>query len=322
MEGIHSRFIALASGLRLHYLDNGNGNCDDPVFLLIHGWPSLAYSWRHQLRGLAERGIRAIACDNKGFGGSDKPLEREAYTQEALVKDVRLFMDAVGFSKFVVIGHDWGGVITWNLALTQDERILAAGAICTPFYPYVAGDPMESLKRSRAFNYQVYFQDGETAARELDEDKRQTFAAIFRTKAEFLKNATNKNVTERGGFLVGLPDDLPGGVLFSDSEVIEAYLEGYKSGFFTTLRVYQNYPENAEYRKTTRHVKLKMPCLMITASHDFILKPKHSYHMEDLIDNLTRRNVEASHWAMEEKPQQVTSHLVDFFDAVANKSKL
>ena len=313
LPGLVHKKASLANGIELQYLQNDivTGNVG---VLFIHGWPSLGFSWRHQLAAMP---IKAVAPDLKGFGGSSKPREKEAYSQQTMVSDMLLFISALQWERVVVIGHDWGGVIAWNLALTQDSRIIACGSICTPFYPHMEGDALVRMKESRAFNYQVYFQDGEKAAAELECNVRRTLAAIFRTRGEKMKTTTNKNVTDRGGFLVGTPEYIEPGRLLSDPEVMEYYVRAFqKSGFFANLRLYQNYPENQQYRAETKDVTLQIPCLIITASHDFILKPKHSLGMERLIPNLMRANVEASHWAAEEQPGQVNSHLLAFLREV------
>jgi pimeloyl-ACP methyl ester carboxylesterase len=97
----------------------------------------------------------------------------------------------------------------------------------------------------------------------------------------------------------------------------------FLDGFFCPLRLYQNYAENREFRKSTKEVVLKIPCLMVTAGKDFVLRPKYSYHMEKLIPNLTRFQVDgASHWIMEEFPEECNSYLLRFIRKVKPEAKL
>lgn len=91
--------------------------------LFIHGFPSLAYSWRHQLAACP---LPAAAFDLKGFGQSDKKKATESYSQRSLTNDVLLLLDALGWTRVIVVGHDWGGVVAWNVALTQ-VRLLNTG---------------------------------------------------------------------------------------------------------------------------------------------------------------------------------------------------
>ena len=144
------RKVELAGGVELQYLSNERES--EVRLLFVHGWPSLGFSWRHQLAACPHA---AVAPDLKGFGGSSKPRERLQYSQRVLVADMLEFLDALGWTEnVVVIGHDWGGVIAWNLALTQDPRIIACGAICTPFYPY----PWHTCWRTGLYFYPIQLQ--------------------------------------------------------------------------------------------------------------------------------------------------------------------
>jgi len=111
MEGEH-RSIA-ANGITLDVLEAGGGF---PV-ILCHGFPELAYSWRHQVRALAAAGYRVIAPNQRGYDGSSKPVAIEAYDLDSLAGDVAGLMDALNIEKAVVIGHDWGSPVVWHTAL-------------------------------------------------------------------------------------------------------------------------------------------------------------------------------------------------------------
>src|SRR3954447_24915672 len=102
---VFSRSVAVA----LHTLDRGDGN---PV-VLLHGFPELAQSWRHQIDALAGAGYRAIAPDMRGFGRSDAPQEIEAYDVAELCGDVSRLLDERGIGRAAVIGHDWGATVAW-----------------------------------------------------------------------------------------------------------------------------------------------------------------------------------------------------------------
>jgi pimeloyl-ACP methyl ester carboxylesterase len=175
-----------------------------------------------------------------GFGRSDKPLERTAYSQQALSQLFLQLLDALQIGECIVIGHDWGGAITWNVALQEDPRVIGVGSFCTPFYPYSDTDTLKLIRNdpNSQFNYQLYFQDGEKASEELDRDLYRTFSAIHRVAGDEdvagLKNLS-VNVTTRGGFLVGLPTVVRPGRLFKDPKDLEYYVDGYKGEKFDVL---------------------------------------------------------------------------------------
>src|SRR6202795_3377581 len=101
------------NGIRLHAAEAGSGF---PV-LLCHGFPELWYSWRHQMRALADARFRAIAPDQRGYGETPCSQQIEAYTQRNLVADLTGMLDALGLENAVVVGHDWGGAVAWNAAM-------------------------------------------------------------------------------------------------------------------------------------------------------------------------------------------------------------
>jgi pimeloyl-ACP methyl ester carboxylesterase len=79
-----------------------------PVVLLAHGFPELAYSWRHHMPVLADAGYQVLAPDQRGYGGSSRPEAIEAYDIVALTGDLVGLLDDVAAEKAVVVGHDWG----------------------------------------------------------------------------------------------------------------------------------------------------------------------------------------------------------------------
>ncbi|MGH2602094.1 MAG: alpha/beta fold hydrolase, partial [Dehalococcoidia bacterium] len=104
------------SDLRTHYLQAGTG---EPV-ILLHGFPETSYEWRRQIPALAER-YAVFAPDNRGFGGTDKPEIR--VSRSLLAQDVVNAMDALGIERAAVVGHDWGGIIAFKLAIDWPERV-------------------------------------------------------------------------------------------------------------------------------------------------------------------------------------------------------
>lgn len=102
----------------LHSVDGGAGR---PV-VLLHGFPDSSVLWRHQVPGLVDAGLRAIAPDLRGFGRSPKPERVEDYAVPGVVGDVLALMDDLGVEQADVVGHDWGSAVGWVLAATTPER--------------------------------------------------------------------------------------------------------------------------------------------------------------------------------------------------------
>lgn len=104
----------LPSGIELDYVDEGPR--DAPALIFLHGFPESHRTWRHQIAHLSNH-YRCVAPDQRGYRGSSKPQEVEAYTPDKLIGDVFQLADVLGIGKFTVVGHDWGGAIAWGVAL-------------------------------------------------------------------------------------------------------------------------------------------------------------------------------------------------------------
>ena len=104
----------LSTGIELDYVDVGPH--DAPVLIFLHGFPESHRTWRHQIAHLSDR-YRCIAPDQRGYRGSSKPQEVEAYTPDKLTADIFALADACGVTDFTIVGHDWGGAIAWSVAL-------------------------------------------------------------------------------------------------------------------------------------------------------------------------------------------------------------
>lgn len=103
------RYAVLPSGLRMHYVDEGPR--DTETVLLLHGQPTWSYLYRSVVAGLAAQGLRAVAPDLVGFGRSDKPLARTAYSVRAHVDWLTQLVDALGLTHLSLVVQDWGGPI-------------------------------------------------------------------------------------------------------------------------------------------------------------------------------------------------------------------
>jgi pimeloyl-ACP methyl ester carboxylesterase len=105
-------------GVRIHYVELGSGS---PV-VLLHGFPDYWYTWHNQMPALAEH-HRVVAVDLRGYNLSDKPEGVERYTAELLAGDVAAVIRQLGEQKAVVVGHDWGGMVAWQLATWLPEVV-------------------------------------------------------------------------------------------------------------------------------------------------------------------------------------------------------
>jgi epoxide hydrolase 4 len=107
-----------SSGVKIHYASLGSG----PLILMLHGFPDFWYTWRHQMDALSKN-YRTVAIDLRGYNLSDKPKGVENYDMKLLVADVAAVLRHLGNEKAIIVGHDWGGAIAWQLALNLPRMV-------------------------------------------------------------------------------------------------------------------------------------------------------------------------------------------------------
>ncbi|MDQ1034310.1 pimeloyl-ACP methyl ester carboxylesterase [Streptomyces sp. V3I8] len=168
-------------GARIHLVEQGAG----PLVLLIHGFPELWSSWRHQLPVLAAAGYRAVAVDVRGYGRSSVPEDVAAYRIGAHVEDNVAVVRALGEETAVIVGHDWGSTIAADSALLRPDVFTAVGMLGVPYAP--RGGPRPSdvfamIGGDEEF-YVGHFQEPGRAEAEIERDVRGWLAGFYATLA-------------------------------------------------------------------------------------------------------------------------------------------
>ncbi len=138
-EGIRSRFVDNNNGVRMHILEAGFESPAKPCVVFLHGFPELAYTWRHQLLPLADAGFHVIAPDLRGYGRSvARPVrfgdDLLPYSLLNRVSDVLGLVRALGYDKVAsVVGHDWGGPTAAWCGLVRPDVFESVVLMSTPF---------------------------------------------------------------------------------------------------------------------------------------------------------------------------------------------
>ncbi len=119
LPGAEDGFVD-SGGVKIHYVSLGKK--DDPLIVMVHGFPDFWYSWRAQMPALARR-FHVVAIDQRGYNQSGQPEGVENYKTEKLVGDVLAVVDHFTRGKAIIVGHDWGGLVAWTFAMTHPDRI-------------------------------------------------------------------------------------------------------------------------------------------------------------------------------------------------------
>ena len=152
--------------------------------VLCHGFPELAFSWRHQLEALAAAGFRAIAPDQRGYGASDRPERTDAYDMHHLCGDLVGLLDVLGLERAVFAGHDWGGFVAWAMPVLHPERCAGVIGVNTPYLPRPPLPPSQVLRAlvggADEKLYILWFQQLGVAEGVLDRNPRLVFEKLMR----------------------------------------------------------------------------------------------------------------------------------------------
>ena len=117
------------NGIRMAVYEQGAGK---PI-VLCHGFPELAFSWRHQMQPLADAGYHVMAPDQRGYGRTDKPKPVESYDIVQLTSDLVGLLDHYGYEKALFVGHDWGALVVWAMAVMHPNRVAGVINLSVPF---------------------------------------------------------------------------------------------------------------------------------------------------------------------------------------------
>ena len=325
---------AEVNGIRMAYYETGPKGRGYPI-IFSHGFPELAYSWRHQLKALADAGRWAVAPDQRGYGLTDRPPAPEDYDMEHLTGDLLALLDHLGAEKAIWCGHDWGGAVVWQMGVRYPDRTAGVIGLNTPFTPRSPVDPI-AIMRARMGDemYIVHFQKPGEADAVLGKNPRNTMDFFMRkpppeTGAPSTDGFSGEDskgfATERkpGGPSVfplvriveaydAAKDTRP---LFLTDDEFEVFVDTFtRTGFTGGINWYRNFTRNWE-RSADLKDHVAAPSLMIMAEKDAVLPPSSADGMERLIPDLEKQLVTGSgHWTQQEEPEQVNRIMLDWLD--------
>lgn len=313
------------NGLRMAYWETGPHGQGAPV-VLCHGFPELAFSWRRQLKALGEAGRWCVAPDQRGYGLTKGPEAVVEYDMEHLCGDLIALLDHLGAEKAVWCGHDWGGIIVWQMGLRHPERTAGIIGVNTPFMPRPPADPIAIMrKRMGEDMYIVAFQRPGEADAILGRDAAKTMDMFLRRPLPGTSN-------ESKGFGEEVKE---GESAFALTKLVEAYDPAFdprpkfltdeefavfadtfaRTGFTGGINWYRNFTRNWERSAELPTKITAIPCLMVTAELDAVLPPSAAEGMDAYIDDLHTVKIEGSgHWTQQEQPEALNGALLGWLN--------
>jgi pimeloyl-ACP methyl ester carboxylesterase len=321
VQGVRFRMVE-TNGIHLRVAEMGTENKQAPLVVLAHGWPESWYSWRLQIPAIAAAGYRVIAPDMRGYGGSDRPPAVEDYDITHVSGDIVGLLDAYGAEKAVLIGHDWGAIVTWNTVLLHPDRFSAMIAMSVPNGGRAAGPPLAGMRAANGdnFYYILYHNEpGGVAEKEYDSDPRGLLSRLYTSPDTPLDPplVTDPKRTA-GGFIPrrGKPKQLPPWLTQKDLDYFVSQFE--HAGFRGGVNYYRNFDRNWEITPQLAGARIKVPVAFIAGVDDVVIRGAKEEGlratMSRVADDLRAVTLvpSAGHWVQQEKPQEVNAFVLDF----------
>ncbi len=288
------------NGIELAVHDEGNG----PLVVLCHGFPELAYSWRHQIPALVDAGYRVLAPDMRGFGGSSAPTEVEAYDVITLCGDLVGLLDALEETSAAFVGHDWGASVVWQLAVLHPDRVRAVAGLSVPFVPRAPAAPIPIMRRHLGEDfYIVWFQQPGVADAALASDVRRTLTTSRQWTASW---------ADEDGAELKRP-------AWMTEDELAVYVDSFtRTGFTGGLNWYRNIDRNWELTEPVAERRIEAPALFLTGELDPVRRFMPAEAMNGWVTDL-RQNVivpGAGHWVQQQEPEAVNAALLEFLGGV------
>jgi pimeloyl-ACP methyl ester carboxylesterase len=310
-----------ANGITLHITEMGRG----PLVLLCHGWPELAYSWRHQMPLLAQAGYHVVAPDMRGYGGSTAPHDIGAYAITDLVGDMVALVAALGESRAAIIGHDWGAGVAWSAALMRPDLFQAVAALSVPHRPRHPTAPPLALLRAAGMDNFYWFHFNREGVAEAEFERDITSALrrvlVYGSGDAPAGRGLSLKVPPGQGFLDGSDDpaELPAWLSEADVEIYAAAFR--RSGLRGPFNWYRNIDRNWALTAPFQGAKVLPPALFIAGTRDGVIASamgrKHLEQLGDSVPNLRDKVLieGGGHWIQQERPAEVSAALLRFLAA-------
>lgn len=316
--GTARTLVTTAPGIELEVFEAGSG----PPVVLLHGFPELAYSWRHQVGPLVAAGYRVIVPNQRGYGASSSPAEVEAFDLESLAADVAALIRRAGDSPAVVIGHDWGAPVAWHTALRYPDLVRAVGSLSVPHAARAPRPPLDLLRESAGphhIHYIDYFQQPGLAEAEFEADIRAALAGFYWSISGDAPREERFRPIRKGARFIDSfapPAALPAWLSPADLEVYVAAFTA--KGFRGGLNWYRNINRNWELSADLAGSVVRQPALFITGSRDPARNPPAIERIRDVVPDLRTFAIleGCGHWTQQERPAEVNSLLLGFLEVL------
>jgi pimeloyl-ACP methyl ester carboxylesterase len=286
--------FAEVNDIRLHTAAAGAGK----LILFLHGFPEFWYAWKNQLAEFG-RDHLAVAPDMRGYNLSSRPADVEKYQMAALVEDVRDLAEHFTRERFILVGHDWGGVIAWAFALLYPQHLERLIIVNAPHPAIFERELRENPAQQRASQYMLLFRSP------------QAEQVLSAGNFSFMKASILQPLVAQGHF---------------NEEDCKAYLEAWSqpgalTGGLNYYRAAKVGPPDAPGSVTEplgtvlSSLTTRVPTLVIWGEKDPYLLMGNLTGLQRYVQDLQVRLIaDGTHWVIHEKSAVVNSYIRAFLE--------
>jgi pimeloyl-ACP methyl ester carboxylesterase len=288
-----NQFAALPNGTRLHYASAGKKG--QPLMLFVHGFPEFWYEWHEQLPEFG-RDHFAVAPDLRGFNLSDMPDDVAAYRAKHIAEDLRQLAGHLGYEKFILVAHDWGGAVAWNLAIAMPQLLHKLIIINSP-HPYLFMKALACNPNQKKASAYMNWLRAEGSEAALAKDDFALMDSLFS----------------------GMGQPAP---LWYTPQVRARYHACWSRGLSGGVNYYRASPlhpptgDNPDVLLSAfsaENFRCKVPVRVIWGEKDVALPKSLLDGLEEVVDDLkVERIPEGTHWVIHEQPERINQLLRGF----------
>ena len=292
------------NGIELEVFTAGAGR---PV-VLCHGWPELAYSWRHQVPVLADAGYHVIAPNQRGYGRSSHPGDVEAYDIGHLTGDLAGLLDHYGYEDALCIGHDWGAIVVWSMAMLHPGRVRGVINLSVPFLDRGSREWVGFWEEALGPDfYIVHFNRQPGVADAVFDANVKRFLNNLYRAGQWREPAREP---QPGMMLVHMAnnDEPPGQLIMSEAE-LQVFVAAFeRSGFTGGINWYRNFTRNWGILGNHEQ-RVEQPALAIFGRYDIVPRADN---LADFVPNVQTAELDCGHWIQQERPAATNRLMLDW----------
>ncbi|KAF5344586.1 hypothetical protein D9758_013903 [Tetrapyrgos nigripes] len=308
---------------RYHFTAPKEGH---PTIVFIHGFPSTAYDWHHQIKFFKEKGYGLLVPDMLGYGGTSIVFDAASYKHTLLAKDVIDVLDAEKIQKAIVIGHDWGSIITSTIVQVYGDRVIAAGFLAIG---YVIPNPKFDYEAVMAFmkekigyetlGYWEFFASDSEKADKIIEENWDAFQSLIwcENPKEFMTHLFPRGALK--SYLTSGQKVTPASWLTAEDK--KTQMQNLLMGGFTAPLNYYTVVVSglqAEDDATIPEDKYATdkPVFFGVTVEDGIMAQMQKANVEKFAKNATIKDFKTGHWPQMQAPEEVNKELLAWIESL------